>query len=102
MLFFHDPFSEVVLAKFLQNVQRSLRENPRRVYVIEYDPVYHDQFRAAGFNEIGGPNLAAAQFLPNFLYMLKWLERNTFRNRLGKEFVIYEHTEPDATATVST
>jgi SAM-dependent methyltransferase len=101
VLFFHDPFSEVVLDKFLQNVQRSLREKPRRVYVIEYDPVYRDQFRNAGFSEIGCQNLGAAQFLPKFFYKLKWLELNTFRNRLGKEFGIYANTEPDSTAILT-
>ncbi len=97
VLFFHDPFSEVVLDKFLQNVQSSLREKPRKVYVIEYDPVYRDQFGDAGFSEIGGQTLGTAQFLPKFFYTLKWFELNTFRNRLGQEFVIYEHAGSDAT-----
>jgi predicted RNA methylase len=91
VLFFAHPFGDAVLDKFLQNVHRSLREKPRRVYIIEYDPVYRDQFRDAGFRETGGQNLGAAQFLPKLFYRLKWFETNTFRNRLGREFVIYEN-----------
>lgn len=76
VLFFAHPFGDAVLDKFLQSVQRSLREKPRKVYVIYYDPICIDQFVNAGFSKIGSHDL------PKF---------NGFRNRLGKEFVILEN-----------
>jgi SAM-dependent methyltransferase len=76
VLFFAHPFGDAVLDKFLQSVQRSLRKKPRKVYVIYYDPICHDHFLNAGFSEIGSHKL------PKF---------NRFRNRLGKEFVIFEN-----------
>ena len=76
VLFFAHPFGDAVLEKFLQSLQRSLRENPRKVYVIYYDPICNDQFVNAGFSEIGSHNLARF---------------NTFHNRLGKEFIIYDN-----------
>ncbi len=77
VLFFAHPFGDAVLDKFLQSLQRSMREKPRKVYVIYYDPICSDQFVGAGFREIGSQNLGTF---------------NTFKNRLGKEFVIYENT----------
>jgi hypothetical protein len=92
VLFFAHPFGEAVLEKFLQSVQRSLRENPRKVYVIYYDPICNDKWIAAGFREVDSQDLGTSQFLPKFLYSrLRWFELNTFRNSLGKEFVIYEN-----------
>jgi predicted RNA methylase len=76
VLFFAHPFGDAVLDKFLQSVQRSLRETPRRVYVIYYDPICSDQFVSAGFREIGSHNLPRI---------------NRFRNRRGKEFIVLEN-----------
>ncbi len=93
VLFFAHPFGQAVLEKFLQSVQRSLQEHPRKVYVIYYDPICSDQWVDAGFREVHSQDLGTSQFLPKFFYSrLRWFELNTFRNSLGKEFVIYENT----------
>lgn len=73
VLFFAHPFGEVVLNGFLENLQQSLDETPRRVYVIYYDPICIEQFRSFGMYEI------ASHDLPKI---------NRFHNRLGKEFVV--------------
>jgi hypothetical protein len=76
VLFFAHPFGGEVLKGFLLNLQQSLRKNPRKVFVIYYDPICRDEFLDAGFRQIGSHDL------PRF---------NSFRNRLGKEFVILEN-----------
>ena len=92
VLFFAHPFGEAVLEKFLQSVLRSLQEKPRKVYVIYYDPICSDQWVDAGFRELDSQDLGTSQLLPKFFYnRLRWFELNTFRNSLGKEFVIYEN-----------
>lgn len=93
VLFFAHPFGEVVLDNFLKSVQRSLREKPRKIYVIYYDPICSAQFLNAGFKQVASQDLSTRQFLPKFFYTrLSWFELNTFRNRMGMEFVIYENS----------
>jgi len=94
VFFFAHPFGGTVLDSFLEHVRRSLREAPRAAYIIEYDPVYRERFRDAGFREIYTCDMGAAEFLPSFFYKIEWFDRNTFRNRNGKEFVIYEAADP--------
>ena len=93
VLFFAHPFHGSVLERFFEILRRSLRANPRDVCIIEYDPVYRDQFQAAGFPEIGGQDMGEGQFLPEIFYKLEWFKRHTFRNRKGKEFVTYRAKE---------
>ena len=76
VLFFAHPFGGAVLDQFLQGVLRSLDETPRKMFVIYYDPICGEKFVEAGFREVGSHDL------PRF---------HTFRNRRGKEFVIYEN-----------
>jgi len=93
VLFFHDPFGEPVLTKFLDHLKDSLRDHPRDVRVIEYDPVYRELLAAAGFRETGGEDADREGFLPAVVYKLDWFNRNTFRNRLGQEYLTYRlHT----------
>jgi hypothetical protein len=93
MLFFAHPFGGSVLDRFFENLRRSLQATPRDVCIIEYDPVYRDRFQAAEYLEIGGQDMGAKQFLPEVFYKLEWFDRNTFRNRHGKEYVIYRAKE---------
>jgi hypothetical protein len=93
VLFFHDPFSEEVLGKFLANLRRGLEQHPRDVRIIEYDPVYRALLKSHGFVEYAAADLDSSSFYPAAVYKLRWFDTNTFRNRLGQEFVIYRAGE---------
>lgn len=90
VFFFAHPFGGAVLDRFLEHVRASVRRAPRPVYVIEYDPVYRDRFPEAGFREVFARDMDDGDFLPDVFYRLEFFSRHTFRNRKGKEFVIYE------------
>lgn len=49
--FFFNPFDEVVLLKVVSNILSSLKEFPRKIYVIYVNPIHQDIFLSAGFNE---------------------------------------------------
>jgi SAM-dependent methyltransferase len=62
VLFMYNPFDAFILAKVLDNIRRSLEENPRRIWLIYNTPipVKHDVIKSAAlfqydaFYEIGG------------------------------------------------
>ena len=89
VLFFADPFGGSVLDQFLQHLNKSLEEKPRDAFLIEYDPVNRERFTAAGFTEFGGQDIDAQGLLPEIFYKIKLLEEHTFRNRRGKEYLIF-------------
>lgn len=76
VLFSAHPFGGPLMDRFLESLQRSMRQTQRKVSVVYYDPICGDRFASAGFREI------ASHVLPKL---------HTFRNRRGKEFVIYEN-----------
>jgi len=49
--FFFNPFDEVVMLKVVKNILSSLRENPRKVYVVYINPLHKEIFLSAGFEE---------------------------------------------------
>lgn len=44
VIFLYNPFESVLIARLVENVEASLRDNPRDLYVIYYNPVYADLF----------------------------------------------------------
>ena len=60
VFFMYNPFDGFVLANVLDNIRRSLEENPRRIWLIYNTPLYHDVvkrsalFQSDSFCEIGG------------------------------------------------
>ncbi len=40
VFFFYNPFKGEVMAKVLDNIQKSLEENPREVFILYYDPLW--------------------------------------------------------------
>lgn len=49
--FFFNPFDEIVLLKVAKNILASLKEFPRKIYVIYLNPVHKEIFLSAGFEE---------------------------------------------------
>lgn len=49
--FFFNPFDEIVLLKVVKNILASLKESPRKIYVIYINPVHKEIFLSAGFYE---------------------------------------------------
>ena len=60
VLFMFNPFDAFIMTKVLDNIRRSLEENPRRIWLIYNTPVHHELVKSAGlfqsdaFYEIGG------------------------------------------------
>jgi SAM-dependent methyltransferase len=60
VLFMYNPFGPVVLSQVMENLGRSLRENPRPLWLIYNTPLHHaviDKagiFKSSSFYEIGG------------------------------------------------
>jgi len=60
VFFMYNPFDGFVLASVLDNIRRSLEENPRRIWLIYNTPLHHDVvkraalFKSDSFYEIGG------------------------------------------------
>ncbi|HVZ96457.1 MAG TPA: class I SAM-dependent methyltransferase, partial [Chitinophagaceae bacterium] len=52
VFFFFNPFDEVVMLTVVKNMLASLKENPRKVYVMYANSVYKEIFLSAGFEEI--------------------------------------------------
>jgi len=48
ILFMYNPFHEGVMKKFMDNVQRSLQENPRKLWLIYNDPLHHPVISKSG------------------------------------------------------
>ena len=46
---FH-PFTEVIMTPFIHHVKESAARQPRDIYVLYHNPVYHDLLAAEGFN----------------------------------------------------
>lgn len=73
VIYFGHPFGGEVLDGLLANLARSLEEAPREVFLIYYDPICIEQWKALGFEEIGSHDLPRI---------------HRFHNTLGKEFIV--------------
>ncbi|MGN6250011.1 MAG: hypothetical protein ACTHNG_16780 [Ginsengibacter sp.] len=49
--FFFNPFDEVVMLEVVKNILLSLKQNPRKIFVIYINPVHIEIFLSAGFDE---------------------------------------------------
>ena len=49
--FFFNPFDEVVMVKVAKNILASLKENPRKIYIVYVNPLHKEIFQSAGFQE---------------------------------------------------
>lgn len=52
VFFFYNPFKPEVLAKVLDNIQKSLEEKPREAFILYYNPVCLELFNMTAFEEI--------------------------------------------------
>jgi SAM-dependent methyltransferase len=51
-IFLFNPFDDVILSGVIDNINESMNECPRTVYIIYFNPIYKDLFIYEGFKEI--------------------------------------------------
>jgi SAM-dependent methyltransferase len=51
VLFIYNPFEGALVSRLIRNIEASLRDKPRDLYVIYYNPVYAEFFDASAFLE---------------------------------------------------
>ena len=51
VFFLFNPFDEVVMLQVVKNILSSLKQNPRKVYVVYVNPLHKEIFLSAGFEE---------------------------------------------------
>ncbi len=51
VLFFFNPFDEVVMLQVIKNILKSLKEKPRQIYIVYINPLHKEIFLSAGFEE---------------------------------------------------
>lgn len=52
VFFLYNPFKGEVMAKVLDNIQKSLKENPREAFILYYNPVCVEVFNGSTFEEL--------------------------------------------------
>lgn len=52
VIYFFNPFDQVIMQQVLNNILASLRKNPRLLYIIYINPQYKKLFTNAGFTEM--------------------------------------------------
>ena len=52
VFFFFNPFNETIMLTVVKNILRSLKINPREVYVVYINPLHKEIFMSAGFEEV--------------------------------------------------
>jgi hypothetical protein len=52
VMFFFNPFDEVVMEQIIINIRQSLRNYPRKIYVAYINPVHKELFEHNGFKEV--------------------------------------------------
>lgn len=51
VFFFFNPFDEVIMLQVAKNILLSLKQYPRKVYIVYINPVHEEIFLSAGFQE---------------------------------------------------
>lgn len=51
VFFFFNPFDEVIMLRVVKNILLSLKQNPRKIYIIYVNPLHKEIFLSAGFEE---------------------------------------------------
>lgn len=51
VFFFFNPFDEFIMLRVVKNILASLKENPRKIFVMYANPVHKEIFLSAGFEE---------------------------------------------------
>jgi uncharacterized protein (UPF0248 family) len=52
VFYFFNPFNEIVLAKVLRNIQESIREDQRQVYIVYCNPIHVNVLSKFAFDQI--------------------------------------------------
>lgn len=51
VFFFFNPFEEPVMIRVVRNIMQSVREHPRKIYLVYLNPVHEELFMSAGFEK---------------------------------------------------
>jgi len=51
-IFLFNPFDEMIMSGVIENIEISLEESPRNIYIIYLNPLHKKQFIEAGYKEI--------------------------------------------------
>lgn len=62
---FFNPFGAITLGKVLKNIQASLAESPRRIWIAYGNAVHHDTVLAAGFRVVFRQTVNSLRIYPN-------------------------------------
>lgn len=52
VLFFYNPFDAAVLGKVVASIDQSIREHPRKVWMIYHNPLWRDTIESHGFSSV--------------------------------------------------
>ncbi len=69
--FFFNPFDEAIMLRVAKNILLSLKENPRKIYIVYVNPLFKEIFLSAGFYE------------EYYLMKLEYLELSILSNELA-------------------
>lgn len=51
VFYFFNPFDDVVMLQVAKNILKSLKESPRKIYIVYLNPLHKEIFLSAGFEE---------------------------------------------------
>lgn len=51
IFFFFNPFDEIIVLEVVKNIMKSLKNYPRKIFVVYINPLYQEIFESAGFFE---------------------------------------------------
>ena len=76
VFFFFNPFDEVVMLQVVKNILKSLKENPRHIFIVYLNPLHKEIFLSAGFEE------------EYYLKKLKYLELSILSNEQEEDILL--------------
>lgn len=77
VLFFFNPFKEPVMNQVIKNILQSLKEYPRKMFVVYMNPQHRNLFVSAGFKEVY--YIKRMQFVDAVIYVFlttPWLKKH--------------------------
>jgi hypothetical protein len=73
VFFFFNPFDEVIMLQVTKNILFSLKQNPRKAYIVYINPLHKEIFESAGFEE------------EYYLKKMEYIELSILSNELDEE-----------------
>jgi len=73
VFFFFNPFDDIIMLQVVKNILASIKQNPRKVYVMYANPVHKEIFLSAGFEQ------------EYYKRRLQYLELSILSNKMDEE-----------------